>query len=158
MRIFVDLDGCLAKWDNFNKTKEDYTAVGFYEDLDVQKNLLEALNSIIDDVYIISHYVDGFPHAIREKKTWLSKHMPNLKPSHIHIIERSREKFTVLKKLSTQDILIDDFNGNLLAWENAGGTSIKFVNRCNDRSKSWNGERIYYNYSVQKILDKLRTE
>ena len=155
MRIFVDLDGCLAKWDNYNKTKEDFTAVGFYEDLAVQKNLLEALNSIIDDVYIISHYVDGFPSAISEKKTWLQKHMPNLKPSHIHIIERSREKFTVLKKLSKQDILVDDFNGNLVAWENAGGTGIKFVNRLNDKNKTWQGQRIYYNYSVRKILDRL---
>lgn len=154
-RIYVDMDGCLAKWDSFDKPFAEFTSVGFYENLEAQRNLLEALNSVIDRVYIISHYVDGYPSAIREKKMWLQRHMPNLKRSHIYIIEKSKNKPEVVSKMSKNDILIDDYNQNLRTWENAGGTAIKFVNRLNDKHRSWKGKRIYYNYSVRKILNKL---
>lgn len=33
--------------------------------------------------------------------------------------------------LSKSDILIDDYNKNLYAWQNAGGTSIKYINGVN---------------------------
>ena len=155
MRIYVDMDGVIAKWQSYDIPRSEFTSIGFYSNLEAQQNLLIALNSIIDNVYIISHYVDDFPSAISEKKSWLQKYMPNLKPSHIHIIKKSQNKSDVVKKLSKNDILIDDYNANLQIWENAGGTSIKFVNRFNDKHKSWNGKRIYYNYSVKKILNRL---
>ena len=63
IRIFVDMDCCLAKWEN---NSADFSVEGFFENLEAQQNLVNALNSIIDDVYIISHYVDT--KAIIEKK------------------------------------------------------------------------------------------
>lgn len=161
-RIFVDMDGCIAKWDNFNKTYEEFTTPGFYENLGEQYNLIEAIKIVddqYDNIYYLSHYIKKRKYyryyCKEEKLAWLKKVFPNVKDSHIYLIPITTPKDRIFKNLTKDDILIDDYNKNLYSWEAAGGTGIKFVNRHNDTHKSWPGERIYYNYSIKKIVDIL---
>ena len=55
------------------------------------------------------------------------------------ITSKPEEATKLLKRdLTPADILIDDFNSNLTAWHEAGGTAIKWLNGLN-ASTSWDG-------------------
>lgn len=51
------------------------------------------------------------------------------------------------EKLEPTDILIDDFNRNLIEWEEQGGTAIKYINGVNSED-SWDG------YIIKPSKDK----
>lgn len=57
-------------------------------------------------------------------------------------------------KLYRTDILIDDYNNNLIEWENAGGTSIKYCNGINS-PESWKGLCITENMTSEQIVQFL---
>ena len=54
-RIFIDMDGVLATWDN-DKSLEEVAMPGYYRDLLPMKNVVEAIKNIVRsdeyDVYI----------------------------------------------------------------------------------------------------------
>jgi hypothetical protein len=58
-------------------------------------------------------------------------------------------------KLSAKDVLIDDFNQNLLEWQKAGGTAIKYLNGQNDKD-SFDGVVIDETMTSDDIIDMLR--
>ena len=57
-------------------------------------------------------------------------------------------------ELTRDDILIDDYNKNLTEWSQKGGTSIKYCNGINNPD-SFEGIKLYYTESVQKMFHKL---
>ena len=79
-----------------------------------------------------------------DKTTWLNTFCDALNVPTPTLIFAYSDKLTkpqaaadLLKRhISSEDILIDDFNGNLRTWRNAGGTAIKWLNGLNDPN-SW---------------------
>lgn len=59
------------------------------------------------------------------------------------------------KNLSAKDVLIDDFNSNLIEWREAGGTAIKYLNGINDKD-SFDGIVIDQAMTANDIIDMLK--
>lgn len=59
--------------------------------------------------------------------------------------------FLGIRELNKDLILIDDFNGNLLEWEKAGGVAIKYINGVNSES-SWNGLKVRSDSVVEDVV------
>ena len=45
--------------------------------------------------------------------------------------------------IDEDDILLDDYSKNLIEWVEAGGTAIKVRNNINCSGKTWKGDTIY---------------
>lgn len=54
------------------------------------------------------------------------------------------------RKLNKTDILISDYNNDLIPWENAGGTGIKYLNGQNS-ADSFNGAKITLDMTPTQI-------
>lgn len=59
------------------------------------------------------------------------------------------------KSLNLNQILIDDYNENLIEWKKAGGLAIKYLNSINSPD-SWNGPCIDPDMSANDIIDFLK--
>ena len=68
-RIFVDMDGTLAKWNNVSSTDVLYED-GYYFNLEPNQNLLDAIKTLIkrgEDVYILSSFLSDSKYALNDK-------------------------------------------------------------------------------------------
>lgn len=152
-RLFVDMDGTLAEFDP-TKTIEDLYQPGYFQNLKPNINVVRGIKNLLErkqsDVYILSAYLSDSKYALREKKEWIKRYIPELKPERLIFLpcgrdkaQHIRDKF-YLNSLRRTDILLDDHSPNLLAWELAGGRGIKLINSINGRGEKWTGERISY--------------
>lgn len=143
IRIFVDMDGTLARFHDEQLYLERMFEKGFFIGLKPFDNAVEAIKHIIDnhpnvDVYVLSTAITT-PYCITEKNAWLDKYLPNVDKEHRILMESSagfkslcvpgnymykddNGKYHI--KISENDILIDDYNKNLEGWERDGGTAI----------------------------------
>ena len=150
IRIFVDMDGTLARFHDENLYLERMFEKGFFRDLKPFSNAVDAIKRIIDnhpnvDVYVLSATITT-PYCLAEKNAWLDKYLPNVDNEHRILMESSagfkslcvpgnymykddNGKYHI--KISENDILIDDYNKNLEGWERDGGTAIKAKNNIN---------------------------
>ena len=110
------------------------------------------------------------PIQVEDKLDWLHKYCPFITTEQFfwttstkseRVLEITKNQLItdcVNLKLDTSQILIDDFNKNLLNWQNAGGTAIKYINGLND-PKSFNGiiipDYITDSFTIAKSLSDL---
>lgn len=81
MRLFVDMDGTLAKW-NEVQYEEQLLEEGYYRNLKPNQKVVDEVNSIIDkgyDVYVLSCVLPESQYAQNEKIEWLKEYLPQLK-------------------------------------------------------------------------------
>ena len=91
-----------------------------------------------------------FNEHLHDKILWLKEHMPYLKIEDILISvtdKRDAVEYVNGHTLTANDILIDDYNKNLVEWQAAGGTSVKYCNGINSHL-SWNDQCILPNMPV----------
>lgn len=147
MRLFVDMDGTLAKWNNvaFEQLYEE----GYYRNLEPNKRLLSDLKYILQkgtyDVYVLSAYLTDSQYALKEKKEWLKEHLPELPDEKQLFVPFGESKAEFFKKynltpITATDLLLDDYTKNLLDWKEWGGTGVKCLNGINHTNKTWNGK------------------
>lgn len=169
--IFFDIDGTLAR---FHDTEHNYIEAmwqqGFYKNLEPFENIVEAVNYLSKrgrkydvKVAVISAYLDTDPPFVqKEKIEWIHKYLPNI--SDIRLVPAGADKSDYIHNDETEVWLVDDYNKNLIEWENQGSHSIKFVNDVNDQGKGayggesgklWNGNRIFYNSSPKEIIQNI---
>lgn len=77
IRIFVDMDGTLARFHDENLYLERMFEKGFFRDLKPFSNAVDAIKRIIDnhpnvDVYVLSATITT-PYCLAEKNAWLDK-------------------------------------------------------------------------------------
>lgn len=133
--VFLDMDNTLFRF-SYGKSNdvdvlERMFDEGFYRNLDPMKNIAiyEALQLIGVRIFILSACVQT-AHCKDEKKAALKEHMPfitNKQMLFCNVGDNKAEyamKKTQLNSLK-QAFLIDDWKGNLNAWRDAGGISIK---------------------------------
>lgn len=152
MRIFVDMDGTLAKWNNveFEQLFEE----GYYRNLEPNKELLNEVNDLIrlgEDVYILSAYLTESKYAKKEKEEWVKQYLPELKEEKQIFVPYGTNKAEYLKEhyspITNKDYLVDDYTKNLLEWKEMGGIGIKYLNGINHTKGTWNGIMINEHYS-----------
>lgn len=167
MRIFVDMDGTLAKWNNveFEQLYEE----GYYRNLEPNQKLVDEVNSLIrqgEDVYILSCYLSDSEFALKEKKEWCKEHLPELSDNKYIFVPFGESKAKVFDKrglspITNHDYLIDDYTKNLLEWKEMGGIGVKYLNGINNTKGTWRGFRLDTHFGgtfgLEKLLDIEKT-
>ena len=140
-RIFVDMDGTLAKWNNValdNLYKQYY-----YKNLEPNINLLSNIKKMIErrqDIFILSSFLNDSKYALDEKNQWLDFYLPEIKQDKRIFVKYGDNKSDYIPNgINQNDYLIDDYTKNLLEWDVAGGTGIKYLNGINHTNKTWKG-------------------
>ena len=142
-RIFLDLDGTLARFNVRNALERFKTEKGFFAKLLAYKNI-ESINEMakVGNVYIIS--ASPNEQADNDKMQWVQKYLPNIPIANIVFCRLGENKAEIIKQRTGVDIkgniLLDDYTHNLEQWESAGGVGIKRLTRCADNSTGkWKG-------------------
>lgn len=177
IRIFVDMDGTIARFHDENLYLERMFEKGFFSGLKPFDNAVEAIKHIIDnhpnaDVYVLSATITT-PYCLAEKNAWLDKYLPNIDKEHRIFVENlSTAKSLCVpgsymykddngkyhNKIFKNDILIDDYNKNLEEWERDGGTAIKAKNNINHKGlhgELWKGDLIDITDTAESIVERL---
>lgn len=95
-------------------------------------------------------------HA-EDKRKWVSRHMA-FAGKNFHPICRPKadEAMDILKRrLTKTDVLVSDYNPDLIRWEEAGGTGVKYLNTINSPD-SWPGVHIPENTQPDGICAILK--
>lgn len=153
-KIFLDLDGTLAKFNVPNALKRFETEKGFFAKLKAYKGI-EKINEMAKqgNVYIISASPNMY--ADLDKKTWIKKYLNNIPNINILLCRNGQNKAKFIEnklniKIDNTCYLLDDYTKNLIEWEQVGGIGIKRITKVSDNStKKWKGlelkklERLY---------------
>lgn len=161
MRIFVDMDGTLAKWNNV--AFEDLYKQGYYRNLQPDKAIIDEIKLFIEmgfDVYVLSAYLPDVKdektgnvltqsYALEEKTEWIKEYLPELEKNNAIFVPYGTNKAEYLKEnyspIYSSDYLLDDYTKNLDEWKSYGGTGIKYRNGINGTKGTWKGLSVEYN-------------
>ena len=143
-KIFLDLDGTLAKFNVRNALERFATEKGFFAKLGAYKNI-EEINEMAKcgNVYIIS--ASPNEQADVDKIQWITEHLPNINLlTNVFICRVGEDKAKFLKSkgitIDKTSVLLDDYTKNLTEWESAGGVGIKRLTKVADNSTGkWKG-------------------
>lgn len=146
-RIFFDLDGVLATWQN--AAIEDVAKPGYFSSLPSNRNVVLAFKRLEQrtdiDLYILSS-VFSDDHSREDKKIWVKNQLGLSEGRQIYA-PYGTEKEDALKDIGgikKTDVLIDDFSRNLRNWS---GIPIKLYNGINGTHGTWHG------FSVHSSMD-----
>lgn len=143
-KIFLDLDGTLARFNVKNALERFATEEGFFKNLKAYKNI-EEINEMAKcgNVYIIS--ASPNVQADNDKMAWIDKYLFNIPIQNIVICRIGENKAEIIKKqlnitIDKTTVLLDDYTKNLTEWESAGGVGIKRLTKVADNSTGkWKG-------------------
>ena len=142
-KIFLDLDGTLAKFNVRNALKRFDNEIGFFAKLGAYKGI-ETINELAKNgnIYIIS--ASPNEQADKDKMTWINKYLGNVPKANRLICRVGDNKAEYLKtkgiQIDNTCYLLDDYTKNLIQWENAGGIGIKRLTGVADNSTGkWKG-------------------
>lgn len=156
-KIFLDLDGTLAKFNVKNALNRFETEKGFFAKLGAYKGI-EVINEMAKagNVYIISASPNA--QADIDKIEWVCKYLPNINLlTNVLICRCGENKAEYLKNkgltIDNESYLLDDYTKNLVEWENAGGVGIKRITKVADNSrKLWKGLKIKQLVELQNFI------
>ena len=142
-KIFLDLDGTLAKFNVRNALQRFDNEIGFFAKLGAYKGI-ETINELAKNgnVYIIS--ASPNKQADFDKMTWIEKYLNNIPKANRLICRVGENKAEYLKtkgiQIDKNCYLLDDYTKNLTEWETVGGVGIKRITKVADNStKKWKG-------------------
>ncbi len=153
VRIFVDMDGTLARFHDEVKYLERMWEEGFFKELKPFQEIVDSIHILKRDnpdaeIYILSAAIEGEPpYCQQQKHEWLDKYLPEIDREHRIFTEIGKPKADYIEGgISATDILIDDYNRGLEEWEKCGGTAVKCVNNINHKGlvgPLWTGKLIH---------------
>lgn len=146
-RIFIDLDGTVARFNVRNALKRFDNEVGFFARLKAYKGI-DKVNELAKggNVYIISASPND--QADRDKKEWIQKHLSNVPMDNITLCRVGENKARVIESkynltIDKDCLLLDDYTKNLTEWESNGGKGVKRITSVADNSrKLWKGAEL----------------
>lgn len=159
-RLYVDLDGTVARFhDEPNYLSKMYNK-GFFINLKPFENVVEGIRYFIKqnpsfEVSVLSTVVSGY-YCQEEKLMWVQRYLPEI--HSVILVPEGKSKDEFVCDLTCNDILLDDYNVNLLHWKKAGGKAVKLVNNINNMGRigrKWQGDTVSYNDSPNDIAGKL---
>lgn len=172
MKLFIDMDGTVAKFYESASCLEEMYSPGFFKKLNPYVNVIKGIITMIRtakqnerslEVYVLSS-VPGeiYEQIVNDKTCWLNKNLTIVPASNYIFTEIGESKAEKIKDMfgdiGEDFYLLDDYNKNLKEWTAEGGTAIKVVNEINDKGTNgplWKGHRIRYDYAHSRICDEL---
>ncbi len=169
MHIYFDMDGVLVKYDRnayLSKQSPFYQkGVHYFRDLEADSLMLN-LYLVLQrqnrhHLYIVTSITNDAKLCLehcKDKITWLQNHQIATKRNQHLLFAASPKRNCVEdfqhRHLTPQDVLIDDYNPNLEAWQEAGGTAIKYCNGLNNPD-SYAGPHINHTDTIENTLQYL---
>ena len=146
-KVFLDLDGTLAKFNVRNALERFDKEVGFFAKLGAYKGI-EIVNELAktNQLFIIS--ASPNEQADKDKMVWIQKYLPNISIDNITLCRIGQNKAQIIEekysiKIDNNCYLLDDYTKNLNEWESFGGLGIKRLTSVADNSrKLWKGLQI----------------
>lgn len=146
-KVFLDLDGTLAKFNVRNALERFDKEVGFFTKLGAYKGI-EVVNELAktNQLFIIS--ASPNEQADKDKMVWIQKYLPNVSIDNITLCRIGQNKAQIIEekysiKIDNNCYLLDDYTKNLNEWESFGGLGIKRLTSVADNSrKLWKGLQI----------------
>lgn len=146
-KVFLDLDGTLAKFNVRNALERFDKEVGFFAKLGAYKGI-EVVNELAktNQLFIIS--ASPNEQADKDKMVWIQKYLPNVSIDNITLCRIGQNKAKIIEKkysikIDNNCYLLDDYTKNLNEWESFGGLGIKRLTSVADNSrKLWKGLQI----------------
>ena len=147
VNVFFDLDGVLFEYnrDDYLGDNPKYLQKKYYRnrpvDTKAAKLFIACLNDPTKEVYILSRTptINDELSIANDKIANVLCTFPQINHRHIILNNLPKEQVIMQKfhrPLNKNDVLIDDYNKNLIAWENAGGIGIKYINEWNSK-ETW---------------------
>lgn len=135
INIFFDIDDTLVDYDLVEKQDS-------YKDIPLLPGALRFIQErqlAGDKLFVISWYNTENLDRMKSKYDWCFRNLPMIEYEHLLIIPTPSNKADKAKKvleldsLSKNEILFDDNEDNIKAWEEAGGMTYRF----DKKTMSW---------------------
>ena len=146
-KLFIDLDGTIAKFNVRNALERFDKEQGFFANLGAYKGIKEVNELALNNqVFVIS--ASPNEQADKDKMIWLEKFLPNIRKENITICRLGQNKAKVIEDkysmtINEECLLLDDYTKNLIEWETFGGKGIKRITKVADNStKKWKGQEL----------------
>ena len=156
-RIFLDLDGTLARFNVRNALERFDKEEGFFANLLAYKGI-EVVNELAktNQLFIIS--ASPNEQADKDKMIWLEKYLPNIRIDNVTLCRLGQNKALIIQEkynitIDKECLLLDDYTKNLNEWESFGGKGIKRLTTISDNStKKWKGQTLKHLNELVTIL------
>lgn len=156
-RIFLDLDGTLARFNVRNALERFDKEEGFFANLLAYKGI-EVVNELAktNQLFIIS--ASPNEQADKDKMIWLEKYLPNIRIDNVTLCRLGQNKALIIQEkynitINEECLLLDDYTKNLNEWESFGGKGIKRLTTISDNStKKWKGQTLKHLNELVTIL------
>ena len=156
-RIFLDLDGTLARFNVRNALERFDKEEGFFANLLAYKGI-EVVNELAktNQLFIIS--ASPNEQADKDKMIWLEKYLPNIRIDNVTLCRLGQNKALIIQEkynitIDKECLLLDDYTKNLNEWESFGGKGIKRLTTISDNStKQWKGQTLKHLNELVTIL------
>lgn len=158
-RLFVDMDGTLAKYKSVD-TIEILFEKGYFLNLEPQQNVVDAVKKIIREhpekqVYIMSSVLTDSKYAYQEKNEWLDKYLPEIDKEHRIFPPCGENKMEYVPGgIRKSDYLLDDYTNNLALWE-PPAKGIKLLNGINHTNGTWKGNMLRYDKEPEELAQDI---
>lgn len=139
IRLYVDMDGTIAKFYHHKQYLEKMYEQGYFANLKPYAilNTIKQLASKSNiEVFILSACVFS-PYCEDEKLAWLDKYLPEIDDDHRILVNVGENKADYIDyDVDTINVLLDDYSRNLYEWNeyDFNNIGIKFVNGINDKT------------------------
>lgn len=170
--VYFDLDGTCAKWYKDGRGLIYPEQIldpryHYYRNLEPHPFTIEMAKLLQGqgaDVCIISA---ADISCVYDKIKWVEENMPFIKLENIFFCPIGADKTAYIKHNAEKSVLVDDYNKNLIEWQQAGGFSAKLVNTVNSVSDKFfcircdlaenNGEKHWKN-EKSRLMDAFSHE
>lgn len=157
MKIFLDMDGTLARFNVPNALNRFKEEKNFFFNLKAYKHI-EYINELSkeNNIYIISASPND--NADIDKMNWLKKYLYNIPKDNIIFCRLGENKASIIEnklniKIDSNCYLLDDYTKNLNEWELYGGIGIKRITSVSDNSRGlWKGLILKDLKNLKKVL------
>ena len=155
-RLFIDLDGTVARF--YDASPNYLEQKGYFRNLQPYEEMTEGIKLFMEqhkdvEVFALSAKVNGEPpYCEAEKQEWLDEYLPEIDREHRLFTEIGHNKAEYIPNgISNTDVLYDDYNKNLIDWENSGGVALKCHNNINMKGLgAYGGDKVMWEGQVLK--------
>lgn len=158
-RAFFDMDGVMVTWRQA-ESDEELLSEGFFRDAPANVEVVKAVNAIAGDpdieVFSLSAYFTESAYALKEKNDWLDRRTKIRMENRVFCPYGADKALFVPGGIRPDDVLLDDYTPNLIAWSQSGGKAVKLLNGINGTKGTWTGDALPMAMGAELLTEALR--